>query len=48
MRQSKMVSIAFRLTDGFGQGRKKENRTNKWSQVSIAFRLTDGFGRFTM
>ena len=40
------VSIAFRLTDGFGlqtEGVRLHNLI--LGEVSIAFRLTDGFGR---
>ena len=36
------VSIAFRLTDGFGH--QLHNYGTKFNSVSIAFRLTEGFG----
>ena len=38
------VSIAFRLTDGFGHAIDKITIAYANAIVSIAFRLTDGFG----
>ena len=38
------VSIAFRLTDGFGRDHVAHHTLHN-VKVSIAFRLTDGFGR---